>query len=110
VVAWLGKLDEAGRLGVRQAIDSTATATGLQEKSTCDQNRQQFHFNNDENTTKPRWKEVNVAGIRVENTRQFGGPLLALHLIRMLQLNTFLQKAIRWKRWKAAMAKASVSG
>ena len=94
VVAWLGKLDEAGRLGVKQAIDSTDTATGLQDKSTRDHDRQQLLFEDDENTTKPRWEEVNVAGVRVENTRQFGGPWLALHLIRMLQLDTFLQKAI----------------
>jgi len=94
VVAWLGKLDEAGRLGVRQAIDSTDTATGLQDKSTRGHDRQQLLFKDDENTTKPRWEEVNIAGVRVENTRQFGGPWLALHLIRLLQLDTFLQKAI----------------
>jgi len=94
VVAWLGKLDEAGRLGVKQAIDSTDTATGLQDKSTRGHGRQQLLFEVDENTTKPRWGEVNVAGVRGEKTRQFGGPWLALHLIRMLQLDTFFQKAI----------------
>ena len=35
-----------------------------------------------------------MAGVRVENTRQFGRPWLALHLIRKLQLDTFLQKEI----------------
>jgi len=94
VVAWLGKLDEAGRLGVRQAIDSTDTATGRQDKSTGDRHRQPLLFEDDENTTQPRWVEVNVAGVRVENTRQFGGPWIALHLIRTLQLDTFLQKAM----------------
>ncbi len=94
VVAWLGKIDEAGRLGVKQAIDSTDTATGRQDKSTRGHDRQQRLFNDDENTTKPRWEEINVTGVRVENTRQFGGPWLALHLIRILQLDTFFQKAI----------------
>ena len=35
-----------------------------------------------------------MAGVRVENLRQFGGPWIALHLIRTLQLDTFLRKAI----------------
>jgi len=94
VVAWLGKLDEAGRLGVKEAVDSTDTSTGLHDKSASNRHRQQLLFEDDENTTKPRWVEVNVAGVRVENTRQFGGPWLALQLIRTLQLDTFLQKAI----------------
>ena len=72
----------------------TVTVTGLQAKSPRSHDRQQLLFEDDENPTKPRWEEVNVAGVRVENTRQFGGPWLALHLIRMLQLDTFLQKAI----------------
>jgi hypothetical protein len=42
----------------------------------------------------PRWVEVNAGGVRVENLRQFGGPWLALHLIRTLQLDTFLDKVI----------------
>ena len=94
VVAWLGKLDEAGRLGVRQAIDSTDTATGLKDKSALGHDRQRRLFEGDESAAKPRWEEVNVAKVRVENPRQFGGPWLALQLIRTLQLDTFLQKAI----------------
>src|SRR6185437_1599727 len=42
----------------------------------------------------PRWVEINVAGLRVENCRQFGGPWLALELIRRLQLDEFLQREI----------------
>ena len=42
----------------------------------------------------PRWVEVNAGGVRVENLRQFGGPWLALHLIRTLQLDSFLEKVI----------------
>ncbi len=90
----MGRSTKPGGLGVEEAIDSTDTATGRQDKSTRGHDRQQRLFNDDENTTKPRWEEVNVAGVRVENTRQFGGPWLALHLIRMLQPDTFFQKAI----------------
>ncbi len=42
----------------------------------------------------PRWVEVNAGGVRVENLRQFGGQWLALHLIRTLQLDSFLEKVI----------------
>ncbi len=40
------------------------------------------------------WVEVNAAGVRVENCRQFGGPWLALELIRRLQLDAFLQREL----------------
>ena len=97
VVAWLGKLDEAGRLGVQQAADEarksiepTAEAERLQPLG----RQLRFEFDDDPSSAQPRWVEVNVGGVRVENLRQFGGPWLALHLIHTLQLDTFLQKAI----------------
>ena len=61
MVAWLRKLDEAGRLGGRQAIDSTDTATGQQDRFLSDHNRQLSLFNDDANSTKPQWEEGNVA-------------------------------------------------
>src|SRR3990172_2632747 len=89
VVAWLGKLDEAGRLGVQQTAETgeaeTASATGRVR------DRQQTLFEEQSQEPQPRWVEVNVAGIRVENCRQFGGPWLALELIRRLELDEFLQ-------------------
>ena len=36
-----------------------------------------FVFEDEESATEPRWVEVNTAGVRVENLRQFGGPWLA---------------------------------
>jgi transposase len=92
VVAWLGKLDAAGRLGVQQAAESS-------EREPCSQNcsaggRQPTLFDNDVSTPEPRWVEVNAAAVRVENCRQFGGPWLALELIRRLQLDAFLQRVI----------------
>jgi transposase len=53
-----------------------------------------FEFDDDVAAAEPRWVEVNAGGVRVENLRQFGGPWLAMHLIRTLQLDTFLDKVI----------------
>ncbi len=96
VVAWLGKLDEAGRLGVKQAAEvgqrsSAATTDHLTQPLNT---QKQFEFDDDIAATQPRWVEVNAAGVRVENLRQFGGPWLALHLIRTLQLDSFLKQII----------------
>ena len=87
VVAWLGKLDKAGRLGVEQA----AEAPGARETRPSD-GRQRSLFEEDSPSCEARWIEVNTAGVRVENCRQFGGPWLALELIRRLQLDEFLQR------------------
>ena len=96
VVAWLGKLDEAGRLGVLHAAEEAKQSAGQHNQQGRQQplNQQlQLEFD-DEPATQPRWVEVNAAGVRVENLRQFGGPWMALHLIRTLQLDTFLKNVI----------------
>jgi hypothetical protein len=97
VVAWLGKLDEAGRLGVQQAAD--VARKSIEPVSETEQmqplgRQMRFEFEDEQATVEPRWVEVNAGGVRVENLRQFGGPWLALHLIRTLQLDTFLARAI----------------
>ncbi|MBL8819042.1 MAG: IS1634 family transposase [Planctomyces sp.] len=96
VVAWLGKLDEAGRLGVQQAAD--VARKSIEPRSATEQMQplgRQLRFEFDDVVAaEPRWVEVNAGGVRVENLRQFGGPWLALHLIRTLQLDTFLDKEI----------------
>jgi transposase len=89
VVAWLGKLDEAGRLGVQQAAE---TETARHADSMSD--NQKALFEDETPEPEPRWVEVNATGVRVENCRQFGGPWLALELIRRLQLDEFLQREI----------------
>ena len=103
IVAWLGKIDEAGRLGVQQAvdgagklIDSSSQETGpvTLEAFQPIGRQMRFEFDDDASATEPRWVEVNTAGVRVENLRQFGGPWLALHLIRTLQLDSFLERTI----------------
>jgi transposase len=89
VVAWLGKLDEAGRLGVQQAVETeTAQQTDSVPAS------QKTLFDEKAPASEPRWVEINAAGVRVENCRQFGGPWLALELIRRLRLDEFLQQEI----------------
>jgi Transposase DDE domain len=96
VVAWLGKLDEAGRLGVLRAAEAAKQSAAEHEQHSCQQplNHQlQFEFD-DAPAPQPRWVEVNAAGVRVENLRQFGGSWMALQLIRALQLDTFLQNVM----------------
>jgi transposase len=78
IVAYLGQLDEAGRLGVRDAAvgHSAAGQRTLFEE------------------TQPQWVTVNTAAVRVENCRRFGGPWLALELIRKLGLHDFLKRTL----------------
>lgn len=78
VVAWLGELNKAGRLGVEKVVKG----------SQC---TQQNLFQED---TEPEWVEVNTKGVRVENIRDFGGPWLCLELIDRLQLGQFFSKHI----------------
>jgi transposase len=79
-VAYLGRMDAAGRLGVEQAAEAQPPA------------RQQEFFA--EAATPPRFVEIDRAGVRVENCRQFGGPWLALELIKQLGLHEFLKRTL----------------
>jgi transposase len=74
VVAWLGEMDKAGRLGVERAAEGVS---GIQQDLF-------------EEKTEPEWVEINVNGVRVENVRDFGGPWLGLELMRYLGLDRFL--------------------
>lgn len=82
VVAYLGQLDEAGRLGVREAAEGRSAA------------RQRTLFEE----TPLQWVQVDPRGVRVENCRQFGGSWLALELIRKLGLYDFLQRTLPPRR------------
>ena len=77
VVAYLGDLDESGRLGVRQAAGGDP-ASSLQ--------RELF------DAPQPRYVEVDLSGIVVEGMRRFGGPWLALQLISKLGLKRELDR------------------
>lgn len=78
VVAYLGQLDERGRLGVKQAAEGNHRS------------RQRRLFDDVE----PEWVEVDVRRVRVENRRDFGGPWLGLELIRQLGLKDFFEETI----------------
>jgi transposase len=78
VVAYLGDLDEAGRLGVEQLAGDGA---GPSQPALFDEPR-------------PKWVEVDLSRVRVQNPRGFGGPWLALRLIARLGLGSILQKLL----------------
>ena len=78
VVAYLGQLDEAHRMGMHEAAAGTA---GSQQKQFFDD-------------TRPAWVEVDVKRVRVENRRAFGGPWLGLELIGALGLKEFFARTI----------------
>lgn len=74
VVAWLGEMDKAGRLGVARVVKGDG---GIQQ-------------NLFEEMTEPEWVEINTNGVRVEKVREFGGPWLGLELMRYVGLDRFL--------------------
>jgi transposase len=74
VVAWLGELDEQGRLGVKQCAEP---AGGGGQRDLFDQR-------------KPEWIEVDLKRVAVERSRKFGGAWLGLELLRRLGLEEFL--------------------
>ena len=78
VVAYLGEMDEAGRLGVAQFAGGEGPGP------------QQRMF--DPPGPAPRWVEVDLSRVKVENTRGFGGPWLALQLMGMLGLRQLLDR------------------
>jgi len=77
IVAYLGQLDEKGRLGVRLAAEGRRS----RQKKLIDD-------------VEPEWVEVDASRVRVENRLDFGGPWLALELIRHLRLDDFLRETI----------------
>lgn len=81
-VAYLGQLDEAGRLGVKRAAKGN--------KKPAEQQLQLWEGD----SPAPEWVEVDTAAVRVENQLAFGGPWLALEMIRKLRLDDFLKRTI----------------
>ena len=76
------QLDEAGRLGVKRAAKGNKHSTEAQLQLW------------DDDSPASEWVEVNTAAVRVENQLAFGGPWLALEIIRKLQLDNFLGRTI----------------
>jgi len=77
VVAWLGVMDERGRLGVKRCAEKN---TGYQSDFFT--------------KTEPEWVEVDVKRVRVERSRKFGGPWLGRELLRRLALDRFLEEKL----------------
>jgi transposase len=75
VVAWLGELDEHGRLAIREKGESGYQRNLFEEEN-------------------PEWIEVDLKRIAVERTRRFGGAWLGLELLRKLGLDAFISQAI----------------
>jgi hypothetical protein len=81
VVAYLGELDEAGRLGMRQAATGAEGAEATPPLFA-------------DGTPAPRWVAIDTSRIDVENIRGFGGPWLALQVIDQLDLRGFLARVM----------------
>ena len=81
-VAYLGQLDEASRVGVERAAEGKG-ASGEAQLSLWESD-----------SPPPEWVEIDTANVRVENEVAFGGPWLALEVIRRLQLDRFLETTI----------------
>jgi hypothetical protein len=77
VVAYLGQLDERGRLGVQAGAEGR-------------KNHPKKLFDD----APPQWVEVDAARVRVENCRDFGGPWLGWELVRRLGLHDFLEQTL----------------
>lgn len=77
VVAYLGELDERGRVGVKRcAEDNPAIQSHLFDAA------------------EPEWVEVDLKRVRVERSRQFGGCWLGLKLLRELGLPELLEELL----------------
>jgi len=79
VVAYLGEMDEAGRIGVQRQAEHR------------DRSWQPALF---QSKAEPEWVEVDLARVQVERSRAFGGPWLGLELCRRLGLIEFLEQVM----------------
>jgi transposase len=78
VVAWLGAMDEEGRMGIKRCA----------EAQSCEQGDLFVEAG------EPEWVEIDLKGVRVERTRRFGGPWLGRTLLRQLDLDRFLEERL----------------
>ena len=78
VVAYLGEMDAAGRLGIHQQAGRPAVIA----------QRDLF------GEVAPQWVEVDLKRIAVERKRAFGGPWLALQLCQQIGLADFIERLV----------------
>lgn len=81
----MGQLKEGERRGVKQGVKQAAEG----KKTTA--YRQMQLFGED---AEPEWVEVDTANVRVENQLDFGGPWLALEIMRILQLDKLFENVM----------------
>ncbi len=100
IVAYLGQLKQTVRLGVKQSAQG-------KKKSAYEQLQLFDH----RDQLQPEWIEIDTANVRVENQLDFGGPWLALELIRKLKLDELLERVmprgredIPWSRMAIVLA------
>ena len=100
IVAYLGQLKETERRGVQHA------AQGKRKPP-----HEQLRLFDSNGKPEPEWIEVDTANVRVENELDFGGPWLALELIRKLKLDELLDRVmprgkedIPWSRMALVLA------
>jgi hypothetical protein len=91
IVAYLGQMDAAGRLGCKAAVDGHGVQRPLFDE------------------VQPRWVSIDPGRIRVERCRDFGGPWLGLELLGRLGLSEYLERLLPLGRemvpwsWMAAV-------
>ena len=78
VVAYLGEMDAAGRLGLHQQAAGRAAVA----------QRRLF------GDVEPQWVEIDLKRIAVERKRAFGGPWLGLQLCRRVGLVDFIERTL----------------
>jgi transposase len=77
VVAWLGAMDEQGRMGMKRcAVGQGSEQVGLFEEGEAE------------------WVEVDLKRVQVERTRRFGGPWLGRMLLGQLELDRVLGESL----------------
>jgi transposase len=82
MVAYLGDLDEASRLGIQEAARQQAGKARSSQRGLF------------EAAAQPRFVEVDPAAVRVAGVRDFGGPWLGLELARRLGLTDLLGRVM----------------
>ena len=87
IVAYLGEMDGAGRIGLKNTTTGeTSYQTDIFEEQ------------------EPEWVEVNIRGVHTENDREFGNIWLALELFKTLGLYEFFKKVLPRGREKVLWA------
>ncbi len=99
-VAYLGQLKETERRGVKHAAQGKGKPP-----------HEQLRLFDSQGKPESEWIEVDTANVRVENELDFGGPWLALELIRKLKLDELLDRVmprgkedIPWSRMALVLA------